>query len=124
MVEVLATDSTPRSHFRPEQKFQDSHDILTTCSILVSIIAAATEDTSSEGLHAEEIRPSHFSVKEYLTSERLKMAWMRRYHNTSQFANISILKACLTYLHYSESPFVLIAKAFHEFPLLKYAVEF
>lgn len=52
------------------------------------------------------------------------MAWMHRYHITSQSANISILKTCLTYLHYFESPFVLTAKGFHEFPLLKYAVEF
>lgn len=80
MVEVLATDSTDDFSFMPEQRLPDPRDILTICSTLVSITSTATNGTSAQ---TDELRLAHFSVKEYLISDRLKNSSMHRYHITS-----------------------------------------
>lgn len=124
MVEVLAIDSTDNFCFSPEQRLPDPCDIITICSTLVSVTAAATENTSKQTTGSQELRLAHFSVKEYLISERLKKGLMHCYHITSFSANISIAQTCLTYLLHFERPDILTAEFDHEFPLIKYAAEF
>ena len=124
MVEVLAIDSTDNFCFSPEQRLPDPCDILTVCSTLVSVTAAATENTSKQTTGSQELRLAHFSVKEYLISERLKKGLMHCYHITSFSANISIAQTWLTYLLHFERPDFLTAEFDHEFPLIKYAAEF
>ena len=124
IVEVLAIDSTPGSGFCPEQRLPDPRDILTICSTLVSITAAAKGDTSTHTTGTLELRLAHFSVKEYLISDRLKQASMHHYQITQLSTHISITKTCLTYLLYFESPAILMSEADHELPLLRYAAEF
>lgn len=49
---------------------------------------------------------------------------MHCYHITPLSANVSIDNTCLTYLLYFESPTILTAEFFHEFPFIKYASKF
>ena len=121
MVEVLAIDSTNEFCFKPEQRLPDPRDILTICSTLVNVTAAATSTQTSE---TEELRLAHFSVKEYLISESLKKSSMHRYHTTQLSGHVSIAKTCLSYLLHFESPAVLVDEFDREFPLIKYAAEF
>lgn len=72
----------------------------------------------------DELRLAHYSVKEYLISDRLKNASMHRYYITPLSANVSIAKDCLRYLLHFESPTILTASLDHEFPLIRYAAEF
>lgn len=72
MMEVLAIDSKEDFCFRPEQRLPDPRNILKICSTLVSITAAATNDTPSETLGIKELRLAHYFIKEYLISLRLK----------------------------------------------------
>ena len=124
MVEVLAIDSSSDCGFSLEQRLPDPRDILTICSTLVNVSAASKKDTSSQTTGTQELRLAHFSVKEYLISDRLKKGPMHRYHITPVSANVSIAKTCLRYLHHFESPTPLTAKFYHEFPLIRYAAEF
>ena len=121
MVEVLAIESTC---FSPEQRLPDPRDILTICSTMVSVSAAATNDTSTQTTGSQELMLAHFSVKEYLISDRLKNASICRYHITSSSANLSIAKTCLTYLLHFESPTILTPDFSQEFPFIRYAAEF
>lgn len=124
MVEVLAIESTSDPCFRPEQRLADPRDILTICSTFVSVTAVGERETSTETAGAGELRLAHFSVKEYLISDRLNKASIHRYHIAPLSANVSIAKACLTYLLYFESPAFLTARFDSEFPLMGYAAEF
>ena len=124
MVEVLAVESTDDCRFSPEQRLPDPHDILTICSTLVSVATVATKDTSTQNPGAEELRLAHFSVKEYLISERLKKTSMHCYYIAPSSANFSIVKSCLAYLLHFESPSILTAEFDQEFPLIRYAAEF
>ena len=119
MVEVLAINSTSKFRFQPEQRLPDPSDILTICSSLVSVT-----NTSTQIIGTEELRLAHFSVKEYLVSDRLKKTPMHRYHITSLSANVFLAKTCLTYLLYLESPTILTANFDLEFPFIEYAAEF
>lgn len=91
MVEVFAIDSTSESpRFRPGQWLPDPRDILIICSSLVSVATARTEDASTQASEADESRMAHFSIKNYLISERLRNASMHCYHITKSFADVSI----------------------------------
>lgn len=120
MVEVLATDSC----FKPEERLPDPRDILTICSALISITAAEQKTIPTQTHGTQELRLAHFSVKEYLTSDRLKKNSMHQYHVTPLSANVSITKTCLTYLLHFESPTILSAEFDHVFPLIRYAAKF
>ena len=127
MVEVLAIDLTNEFCFLPVQRLPDPRDILTICSTLVSVVsvlAIAKRNSSWQTYQSEELRLAHFSVKEYLISDRLKRASMHRYHITPLSANVSIAKCCLIYLLYFKSPAILTAECYVEFPLIEYAAEF
>ena len=118
MVEVLAIDSTDKPCFRPEKRLLDPSSILTICSTLVSVTNSAAKDTDSSlgeldsdttsytnsGMEDTEIetigtlRLAHFSVKEYLTSDRIKASSFSQYYITSSLANFHITTHCLAYL--------------------------
>lgn len=69
-----------------------------------------------------EIRLSHFSVKDYLTSERVENKKVRIFCAASIEANSLISKSCLLYLlHNNESESKATAKCLEMFPLLLYA---
>ena len=124
MVEVLAFDIEDGPVFRPEQRLPDPLSILTICSTLVTMtieapgdsVPSLEEHTSDDSMPALEeevsnpvfetrtLRLAHYSVKEYLTSERRRSTPLDRFCFASDKINSSIAKACLTYmLHVEES---------------------
>jgi ankyrin repeat protein len=91
--EVLAfeLDTTegelPRYH--PDWRWEDQeHAVLAACSSLITIVKSE---------NSRVIQFSHFSVKEYLTSERLSTASVdvSRYHIALEPAHLIIARACL-----------------------------
>ena len=142
MVEVLAIDSTDKPCFRPEKRLLDPSSILTICSTLVSVTNSAAKDTdfslgepdsdtmsyTNSGMEDTEIetietlRLAHFSVKEYLTSDRIKASSFSQYYITSSLANFHITTHCLAYLLYFDSP-VITAEDVREYPLGPYAAK-
>jgi ankyrin repeat protein len=94
LAEVLAVDfdaarqnGIPR--LNPDWRWEDQHKaVLSTCSSLVVIVE---EDGS------EVVQFSHFSVKEFLTSERLAISCgdISRYHIAFEPAHMILAQACL-----------------------------
>jgi ankyrin repeat protein len=93
LAEVLAfeLDTTegelPKYH--PDWRWEDQeHAVLSACSSLVTIVNSN---------HSRVIQFSHFSVKEYLTSERLSTASVdvSRYHIALEPAHLILARACL-----------------------------
>jgi ankyrin repeat protein len=117
LAEFLAFDfsveSTPTllADWRPEDP---THAALSTCSSLLSVIDV---DDSSV------IQFSHFSVKEYLTSERLaeELDSVSRFHVSMTPAHMIIAQACLgALLHIDEN---VTEDDLKDFPLAEYAAE-
>ena len=75
--------------FHPEWRWEvQEQAVLSACSSLIAIVV--TSDNS------QVIQFSHFSVKEYLTSDRLAIAAgdVSRYHIVSEAAHLILVRAC------------------------------
>ena len=83
------TGPSLREGWRPESP---EHAVLSACSTLIAVI----EDKGSK-----IVQFSHFSVKEYLTSDRLRTSEMgntRQYYTPLDVAHTILAQACLTVL--------------------------
>jgi len=111
IVDAIAvySDSDPR--FDPESRLPDPQDILTICSSLVTI----------DGV---KVRLAHYSVKEYLVSERIQNGPASQYSIREVHANVSIAETCLVYLLQFGKANSLTSQTTKEFPLARYAAEY
>lgn len=62
MVDAVAVDTDAEPHFNPSDRMPDPQEISHYCSSLVAVVSTESGDV---------LQLSHFSVKEYLTSDRL-----------------------------------------------------
>ncbi len=94
LAEVLAIDFNAPAHggvpqLKPNWRWTDHHQaVLSTCSSLIAIV----EDGDSQVVHF-----SHFSVKEFLTSDRLARSSgdVSLYHIALEPAHVILAQACL-----------------------------
>lgn len=117
IVEVIAVLLGGRTGF-VEERLSDPHDILAICSSLVTISSSSSQDlptssskTSSDArpfLYYEqpprEIYLAHYSVKEYLTSNRILAGSASAFASFEIPANRNITELCLTYLSSFDTP--------------------
>ena len=104
--------------YNPENRLSDPTDVVTICSSLVTGTARKMVYTGGSEV-VNELRLAHFSVKEYLVSQRITGCF--RIEEIT--ANITLAKACLTYLLYFN--FELVSEeVLDEYPLLSYAAEY
>ena len=111
VVDALAVYSDDDPRFDPESRLPDPQDILTICSSLVTIAGV-------------EIRLAHFSVKEYLVSERIQNGPARQYSIREMPANISIAEVCLVYLLQFDKTNCLTSQTIKKYPLVRYAAKY
>lgn len=119
-----ATSMAGEDHpvFTPEKRLSEPTDVLTICTSLVTL-------TERKGSHREpdtviELRLAHFSVKEYLLSQRIPA----NFGIEEIFANLYIAKTCLAYLLHFDFNLLpgedVYRKDVVAYPLLRYAAEF
>jgi hypothetical protein len=77
--------------------------------------------TGEVGQKRYTIRLAHFSVKEYLVSDRMRAS---RYSIKEITTNISIAETCLVYLLQFDKPDSLTPRTLDELPLVGYAAEY
>jgi ankyrin repeat protein len=118
LAEVLAIDFNAPAHgeipqLNPDWRWADHHQaVLSTCSSLIAIV--------DDG-NFKVVQFSHFSVKEYLTSDRLALSSgdVSRYHIVLEPAHTILAQACLG---------VLLRLDDHvnvgDIPLAKYAAQY
>jgi hypothetical protein len=95
--------------WRPESP-EDA--VLSACSTLIAVI-------ENEG--SKIVQFSHFSVKEYLTSDRLRISEMDHYHIPLDAAHTILARACLTVLLQLDE--TVDKKRLKTFPLALYAAQ-
>jgi hypothetical protein len=101
-----------REGWRPENA-EDA--VLSACSTLIAVI---------ESMGSKVVQFSHFSVKEYLTSDRLRTSEIgniRHYHIPLDAAHTILARACLTVLLQLDES--VDKKRLEEFPLAFYAAQ-
>lgn len=100
----------------PSEKLNDPEDILDICGGLVCL----TGDTRILGL-------AHFSVQEYLTSERIAGSPASSYQINQKVTHIEFAKFCLTYISFENFDFGPcdtddeLKYRFERYPLFEYA---
>src|SRR5579862_7847890 len=104
VAEVIAVDIEDNPRFDTKRRLPEPRDILTICSSLITIVT---------GVANEQVRLAHFSVREYLVSERIQTGYSIR----EMPANISIAETCLAYLLQFERPNSLTPRTTKKYPL-------
>ena len=99
IAETLAVVIEGEIYYDIESRLQDSRDVLTICSGLVSP-ADFQRNISYSGNKTElkGLRLSHFSVKEYLMSDRIAAAQLSRFALDERYAHEVSEKLCIRYL--------------------------
>ncbi|KAI9766558.1 MAG: hypothetical protein M1839_004885 [Geoglossum umbratile] len=84
-----------------------------------------SDDSNDDGDDKRiEVRLAHFSVKEYLVSERIQIGPACGYSIRETPANISIAETCLAYLLQFEYSNSLTSRTTEEYPLARYAAQY
>ena len=112
VAEAVAVNTASLS-FEEDNRLFDPSDILSICSSLVTL----SEDTM-------ELRLAHYSVLEYLMSERIQSGPASAFSIIATRSQCTIAKICLIYLLHFKHPDSLSDETPLQFPLLKYAAKY
>lgn len=125
---MIAIDVSRDPEFDRDEVLEDPLDVLRTCSSLVSITHESYFLNSSFALFekpSEEIVVlAHYSVKEYLISDRIKRGQAARYSLHAALCHGAIAAACLGYLNQFQEPELITDRALQEFKLARYSAKF
>lgn len=128
VAEAVAIDRECHT-FDPEDRLADPFDIVEVLSSLVTYSSAQIAlniDEASSGRYAGAeratgLRLSHYSVKEYLLSDRLRNKGASKFYISIYEAHKCIAEACLTYLLWFDHPGSVSLGFILEFPFGLYA---
>jgi ankyrin repeat protein len=118
VAEVVAIDTLRDPAFDHDEVLEDPLEVLNICSSLVTITAAGTK-TGNARTPRYIIALAHYSVQEYLVSERIKQGPAKQYSLTDVACHSMISEGCLKYLLHLQSS-LLISKT----ALAAYSAEF
>ena len=122
-VDTIAVDIEGDQYFSPKYRMPVPQEISRYCSSLVVMVSATGHTYDEDDSHDEdderiELQLAHFSVKEYLTSNRLDSGFAQDFQETT--ARASIAKVCLAYLlHFDQD--ALPEEISETFPLAQYS---
>ncbi|KAL8784419.1 MAG: hypothetical protein Q9195_009047 [Heterodermia aff. obscurata] len=122
IIEVLAIENGASGGFCPDERLPDPADIMAICSSLISCshIDEETSDShTNEGTHNTQIRLAHFSVKEYLLSDRCLLTL----NFQKATCHMTMAESCLHYLLYLYENLPLTEDLVFQHPLSRYAAE-
>jgi ankyrin repeat protein len=97
--EVIAIELDRRPAFDRDEVLEDKMEVLDICSSLVAI----RDDLGERNI----VVLAHYSVKEYLTSDRCALGPAARFKINMDFSNEFIARSCLAYLLQFQDPALL-----------------
>ena len=116
LAEFLAFKSEEGGNLTFEENWRPENPrdmVLSTCSSLITVVNVKGSPV---------IQFSHFSVKEYLTSNRIADSRMSRYYIPLEPAHIFVTEACLSFLIQLDKH--VTRESIEEFPLAHYAGQY
>jgi hypothetical protein len=123
VAELVTIDIKKSPQFDPGRRFPDPRDILLICSSLVTWTTELSDNPHGKDTRGQ-IRLAHFSVKEYLVSERIQDSNAKRYSIRGIDTNAAMADVCLAYLLYLDNPECFAIRRGKEFPLAGYAAKY
>jgi hypothetical protein len=131
LAEIVAVNVTGEPWFDCDARFPEQREILKVCSSLITIEEMVVNSFEEEKFYGKRlhgkvinlVRLAHFSVKEYLVSERIRDQAVTKYAIQEIPANVSISATCLAYLLQFDQHYSLSSETIEEFPLARYAAE-
>ncbi|KAJ5623881.1 NACHT nucleoside triphosphatase, partial [Penicillium lagena] len=121
LIDAHAIDLSEPPHLDRDGRSYEQDDLVDICLGLIEI--AATEDDNSQDKLTARI--AHFSVQEYLQSDRIEQQKSARFAIQSAPANAELARICVVYLlEPSLSRGMLDAKKLTEFPLAHFAASY
>ena len=125
IAEVVAIDISEHPKFDPQRRLPDPEDVVKICSSLITVTDHMSEHDDFNYLYSETYGPyvalAHFSVKEYLTSDRIRQGKAGRFHVDETDCHVTLTKDCLAYLFHFDESGSLTSNVFVEYPLAQYA---
>lgn len=100
LIDGIAVEIEGSIGLNPKNRLQDSNDIREICVGFVDIGLDANQ--TGETYHEEDLIPTvriaHFSIQEYLVSERIRFQRATNFRLNSVTAHVEIAQICLVYL--------------------------
>ncbi|RDW91705.1 hypothetical protein BP5796_02870 [Coleophoma crateriformis] len=118
MVEVFAIETDSELKFDPDRRFPEPRDVLLICPGMIDSVQTISSNTRE---HVEELRLAHFSVQEYLISDRVSKE-IKIYHIQKISVDVTIFRDCLHYIWSISNNGDVPSNSFKAFPLLRYAL--
>ena len=134
MIEILAIENSDEGGFSPEDRLPDPEDIRVICSSLVSFDMVdetakpintdfSDNDSDDSGMQERQmgrVQLAHFSVQEYLLSERCAPRWGFE----PQTCHKTMAETCLYYLLHLGERAPLTEEIVRQYPLALYAAKY
>jgi ankyrin repeat protein len=122
VAEIVAIDVKNEPKFDCEGILEDPLDVLSICSSLVNITIEERDRGQESG--RQVVALAHYSVKEYLLSDRIWKGSAARYGMQDIACHDNIAKGCLGYLLQFQGTQLLTQETAENFKLAKYCAEF
>ena len=122
LAEAIAINPESNPPFDPEERFPDPESVFHILSSLITVSSDEAFTSPDTSCPAVTVQLAHFSVKEYLVSDRIQQSPARYFAASTSIAQHFIAECCLIYiLQYVFSPLTEDRTQFVTFPLLEYA---
>jgi len=126
---AISVDDSPL--FDRDQVLEDPFDVLTICPSLVTVVSIPMmgpmpKEFAEKGIAYEHkiFTLAHYSVKEYLLSQRIQQGPAAAYSIQERAANTFLANSCLAYLLQFREPDCINDATFEQSKLTEYAAEF
>ncbi|CAH0002529.1 unnamed protein product [Clonostachys byssicola] len=100
-VDAIAVNTDEKPYFNPDDRMPAPEEVLSYCSSLVAMTNRKGQNAEHESENLKELSLAHFSVKEYLISDRFQQDHRMndiRLDFLETNARASIVKVCVAYL--------------------------
>ncbi|EXJ76933.1 hypothetical protein A1O3_10090 [Capronia epimyces CBS 606.96] len=130
IVEIIAIQDQGEGGFDPQDRLPDPRDVMVVCSSFISLSSPAVKDNRGSESDTDkdvtdeddtkiQVRLAHFSVKEFLLSDRCSL----RPEFEACHCHRAIGEGCLHYLLHLFQNGPLSEEVVHEYPMADYAAE-
>jgi ankyrin repeat protein len=124
VAEVAAIDVEGEPIFDRDEVLTDPLEALDICSSLITVTGSAEKQEDFFGRLADPriLSLAHYSVQEYLVSDRIKRGPAKQYHMREVESHEAMTKGCIGYLNQFQGP--ISTAQFHISALAMYSAQF
>jgi ankyrin repeat protein len=125
VTDALAVD-LDKSEFKPDEWLTGAQGILKICSSLVTVSKTTISDRPYKTEECYVLTLAHFSVKEYLLSDNIRISRPKvsRFSICKEDADILIAQTCLVYLlQFNNLQYTNWTRADKDYPLARYSAQ-